>query len=80
MAIWRDDIDALAFRPAGHQGWCIVHRLALRTVIGRLASPDECLAYFAANQLAFEAAARTKINRAALSAGANFHLTSRDLS
>ena len=79
MAIWRDDIDALAFRPAGHHGFCMVHRLALRTVIGHLAAPEECLAFFAARQEFFEAAARDKIARAALPANANFHLTSRDI-
>ncbi|HMA52691.1 MAG TPA: DUF1488 family protein [Magnetospirillaceae bacterium] len=79
MAAWREDIDALEFRPAGHQGLCLVHRLTLRTVIGRLAAPEECLAYFAAHRERFEAAARDKIARAALPAGANFHLTSRDI-
>ena len=79
MAVWRNDIDALAFRPAGHQGWCMVHRLALRTVIGRPASPAECLDYFTAHQSVFEEAARAKIARAVLPAEANFHLTSRDI-
>jgi len=76
---WRDDIDALAFRPVGHDGFCMVHRLALRTVIGRPAAPEECLEYFAANQAIFEAAARDKIARAGLPPDANFHLTSRDI-
>ena len=76
---WRDDIDALAFRPAGHGGFCMVHRLALRTVIGRLAASKECLEYFAANRPVFEAAARDKIARAGLPPAANFHLTSRDI-
>lgn len=80
MATWRDDIDALAFRPAGHQGFCMVHRLALRTVIGRPATPVECLDYFATNQPMFETAARAKIVRAGLADDANFHLTSRDIS
>lgn len=79
MATWRDDIDALAFQPAGHEGNCLIHRLALRTVIGRLAAPQECLAYFTAHRPAFEAAARAKIGRAGLPADANFHLTSRDI-
>jgi hypothetical protein len=79
MAIWRDDIDALAFRPAGHDGFCMVHRLALRTVIGYPAAAAECLSFFAANRQIFEAAARDKIARAALPADANFHLTSRDI-
>ena len=80
MANWRDDVDALAFRPAGHAGFCMVHRLALRTVIGRLAEPDECLAYFTQHRSVFEAAARAKIERAGLPADANFHLTSRNIS
>lgn len=79
MTAWRNDIDALAFRPAGHAGFCMVHRLALRTVMGRLASPEECLAWFEANRAAFETAARAKIVRASLNQDANFHLTSRDI-
>jgi hypothetical protein len=79
MSDWREDIDALAFRPAGHAGFCMVHRLALRTVIGRPAAKEECLAWFAANRALFEAAARAKILRAALPADTNFHLTSRDI-
>jgi hypothetical protein len=79
MPVWRDDIDALAFRPAGHAGWCMVHHLALRTVMGRLAEPGDCLAYFTAHEARFAAAARAKILRAALSDDANFHLTSRDI-
>ena len=79
MADWRDDIDALAFHPAGHAGFCMVHRLALRTVIGHAAAKEECLSYFAANRDIFEAAARAKIARAGLSPDANFHLTSRDI-
>ena len=35
MALWRDDIDAVAFRPAGGESFCLVHRLAFRTLIGR---------------------------------------------
>jgi len=80
MADWRDDIDALVFRPAGHRGFCMVHRLALRTVIGRPPSPAECLDYFAANQPMFEAAAQARIAQAGLAPDANFHLTSRNLS
>ena len=30
---WRHDIDALAFRPEGHRGTCVVHRLAFRTLM-----------------------------------------------
>jgi hypothetical protein len=80
MAGWRDDIDALAFRPAGHSGFCMVHHLALRTVMGRLAPPEECLAWFEAHRPVFDRAAQAKITRAALPPDANFHLTSRDLS
>lgn len=78
-AAWREAIDALAFRPAGHDGWCVVHRRALGTVIGRGAGREACLAWFAEHADLFERAARAKIDRAGLPRGANFHLTSRDL-
>jgi len=77
--IWRDDIDSLAFQPAGHEGFCMVHRLALRTLLGHVPVPAECLAYFAANQARFEEAASRKVAARRLAAGDNFHLTSRDI-
>lgn len=74
---WRDDIDALEFALAGAGGrLCMVHRLAFRTLMGRLGSPEECLAWFAERRDRFEAAARAKMSRT--DAG-NFHLTSRDI-
>ena len=74
---WRDDIDALEFRPAAGGGrLCLVHRLAFRALIGRLAPKEECLAWFAARRDAFEAAAQAK---AARGGAGNFHLTSRDI-
>ena len=74
MTLWRDDIDALSFRPAGGNVFCMVHRLAFRTLMGRDPAKEECLAWFEAHREAFEAAARAK-----RTAG-NFHLTSRDIS
>jgi hypothetical protein len=79
MTIWRNDIDALAFEPDGHAGTCTVHRLAFRTLLGRLPMPADCIAFFEANEQAFRAAAGTKISRRGLARGANFHLTSRDV-
>ena len=79
MTVWRSDIDALAFEPAGHAGSCTVHRLAFRTLLGRMPTPEDCVAFFAANAPAFQAAARAKIARRRLAPGANFHLTSRDV-
>lgn len=76
MEGWRDDIDALEFRPAGHYRLCMVHRLAFRSLMGRLPSKQECLAWFEAHREEFEAAALVKM--AQIGAG-NFHLTSRDL-
>ena len=76
---WRDDIDALAFRPDGHHGTCVVHRLAFRTLMRIMPTPDACIAYFAAHESAFRASARAKISRRGLAPGTNFHLTSRDL-
>jgi len=76
---WRDDIDALAFQPEGHQGTCVVHRLAFRTLMRIVPTVDACIAYFAAHEGAFRASAQAKIGRKRLEPGANFHLTSRDL-
>jgi len=79
MTAWRSDIDALTFEPQGHASICAVHRLAFRTLLGRMPAPADCTAYFAANEGAFQAAALAKIVRRGLAPGANFHLTSRDV-
>ena len=79
MAVWRSDIDALTFGPNGHASTCSVHRLAFRTLLGRMPAPADCTAYFEANERAFHAAAVAKILRRGLAPGANFHLTSRDV-
>ena len=79
MATWRHDIDALAFRPDGHDGTCMVHRLAFRTLMSLVPTPDACIAYFAAHEDAFRTSAQAKIRRRALAPDTNFHLTSRDL-
>ena len=76
---WRHDIDALAFQPEGHRGTCVVHRLAFRTLMRLVPTPDACIAYFTAHEGAFRASAQAKISRRRLGPGANFHLTSRDL-
>jgi hypothetical protein len=78
-AKWRQDINALAFRPEGHAGTCVVHRLAFRTLMQLEPTPDACIAYFTAHEGAFRASARAKISRRRLNPDANFHLTSRDL-
>jgi hypothetical protein len=79
MTVWRSDIDALAFAPEGHAGICTVHRLAFRTLLGRMPTPEDCIAFFTANEQAFRAAAGAKISRRGLARAANFHLTSRDV-
>lgn len=76
---WRDDLDALEFRPAGHQGRCVVHRLAFRKALGPAPTRQDCLALFRSERLRFEAAARARIDRAHLAKDAHFHLDSRDL-
>ncbi|MFD2263947.1 hypothetical protein ACFSM5_13680 [Lacibacterium aquatile] len=76
---WRDDIDSLAFSIEGHGGICVIHRRALRTLIGHLPEPQEALDFFENRRAAFEVAARAKILRAGLAFEANFHLTSRDV-
>ena len=76
MALWREDIDALSFRPAGGSQLCLVHRLAFRALMGTLSSKEECLAWFESHREAFEAAARAKLEQGV---PGNFHLTSRDI-
>jgi hypothetical protein len=78
--IWLDDIDALAFQPRQHSGLCMVHRRAFRTLLRATPSPQDCVEFFNAHQEAFQAAARTKLQRVSVSERANFHLTSRDVS
>ncbi len=79
MTIWRNDIDALAFEPEGRASTCMVHRLAFRTLLGRMPTPPDCLAYFKANERAFHEAACAKMLRRGLGSDSNFHLTSRDV-
>ncbi|WP_448205926.1 hypothetical protein [Azospirillum sp. sgz302134] len=76
-AVWRGDIDALVFTPQGHRGLCAVHRLAFRTLLGRLPEPADCLAHFAAHREAFHRAAAQKIAGRGLPPEASLHLTSR---
>jgi hypothetical protein len=77
--VWRADVDALAFRPPGHRGLCMVHRHAFRTLLGRYPLPEECAAYFNDHRAVFQAAAGAKLASTSVAADANFHLTSRDL-
>jgi hypothetical protein len=77
---WRADIEALAFKPEGHGGFCMVHRLAFRTLLRFHPEPEDCAAFFRANERAFQAAARARIDRDNVAAGVNFHLDSRDVS
>jgi hypothetical protein len=74
-----ETIDSLVFRPGRHEGRCVVHRRALRALLGREPAPAESLAYLEEHLGAFEAAARAKIERLGLAGEAHFHLTSRDL-
>jgi hypothetical protein len=81
---WRADVDALAFVPVDgsvdhRTGQCFVHRRAFATLLGRDPQPAECARYFQEHQAAFHSAAQQKIARAAVKAGENFHLTSRDI-
>jgi hypothetical protein len=79
IPIWRDDIDALAFQPADHEGLCMVHRCAFRTLLRAVPSPRQCVDFYQSHQDAFQAAARAKVVRAGVAETANFHLTSRDV-
>ena len=79
LPVWRDDIDALAFQPNEHVGFCMVHRRAFRTLLRAMPSPRQCVEFFNAHQAAFQAAARAKLLRTKPARTANFHLTSRDV-
>jgi hypothetical protein len=76
---WRDDIDALAFQPNDHRGFCMVHRRAFRTLLRFCPEPSDCEAFFRVHERAFHAAAKAKIVRENVAHGINFHLTSRDV-
>jgi hypothetical protein len=76
---WRSDLDSLSFQPHGHAGHCIVHRRAFQTLLGFKPTPADCAACYVRKQAEFQRAAAAKISRAALTADANFHLTSRDV-
>ncbi|XKM37714.1 hypothetical protein A4U53_000335 (plasmid) [Rhizobium ruizarguesonis] len=70
--IWRDDLDALQF-AAGNGGNCIVHRLAFRVM------RHDCIEFYEQNSVAFEAAAKAKIDNGDVHEGCNFHLNSRQI-
>jgi len=76
---WRQDLDSVIFTPAGHAGYCAVHRLAFRAPIGCEGDPAACLAFFTAHSAAFDSAAQDKIRRRSLPEHANLHLNSRDI-
>jgi hypothetical protein len=78
-AVWREDIDSLAFIPGWHAGQCVVHRLAFRALIGPAPTPGDCLTFFLGHRAVFDAAARAKAELKGMPLDANFHLTSRDL-
>jgi hypothetical protein len=78
-ARWRIDIASLVFPIRDHAATCAVHRGAFRTLLGVDPTPQACLAYFEEFEAAFMAAASVKIAHKRVSAGTNFHLTSRDV-
>jgi hypothetical protein len=41
---WRHNIDALVFEPEGHQSVCMVHRMAFRTLLQFIPTPEDCIA------------------------------------
>ena len=57
----------------------MVHRRAFGTLLKRVASPEDCVAFFRQHAAAFQAAARAKIVRAGVGQGTSLHLTSRDV-
>ena len=77
--VWRADLTALQFVPTSHRGFCVVHRLAFRTLLGFDPTEADCLAYFDNRPDAFQQAAHAKIARRALAPANAFHLNSRDI-
>ena len=77
--LWNDDLDALEFRLSGHEGLCVVHRLAFRAMLATSPTRDSCIRFFQSRERTFIAAAREKIASRSLPVDARFHLNSRDL-
>ncbi len=79
-AHWLEEIDSVAFTPAGHEGRCVVHRRAFRVLLRRRDPTDrDCLAFLRANAAAFARAAAAKIASRGLARHAALHLNSRDI-
>lgn len=76
---WRNDLQAISFRPAGHQASCMIHWLAIRTLAGSLLTPEECLAFARDQAGVLQAAAARKIAANTLAPERSLHLTSRDV-
>ncbi|WP_245503944.1 hypothetical protein [Rhizobium laguerreae] len=76
--IWRDDLDALQF-AAGNGGNCIVHRRAFRAMLFKPPVQQDCVEFYEQNDVAFEAAAKAKIDNGDVHEGCNFHLNSRQV-
>lgn len=76
---WRNDLQAVSFRPTGHHAPCMIHRLAIRTLAGRLLTPEECLAFARSQAGLLQAAAAWKIRANKLPPERSLHLTSRDV-
>jgi hypothetical protein len=57
----------------------LIHRGALRTLLGFEPSPEDCQRWFASHSEAVYRAAAAKIRRGRLNPQARFHLTSRDV-
>jgi hypothetical protein len=77
--VWRDEIDSLAFRPDGHEGWCVIHRRAFRTLLGFDPTPQDCMGYFDRERPAFQQAALKKIRISSIESETNLHLNSRNI-
>jgi len=76
---WRNGLQAVSFRPAGHHAPCMIHRLAIRTLAGRLLTPEECLSFARSRLDLLQAAAARKIAANNIPPERSLHLTSRDV-
>ncbi|MBR0698163.1 hypothetical protein [Bradyrhizobium lablabi] len=78
-SVWRNDLDALAFRPPGHAGFCVIHRRAFRALLGSEPSAQQSINFYQQYRDVFAAAALEKIARAQIEQTVNFNINSRDV-
>ncbi len=76
---WRAEINAIEFRPCGHRGSCVVHKLAIRTIVGFSPDAQDCLAFSRSHSDALVRAASAKIADGHIPVDKSFNLNSREI-